>query len=306
MVGRKWAAMSLKKKKGIMYLLMAMPFLIFIFAFSYAPLFGWGYAFVEYRTGFSLLESEFVGLKYFQRFFTDRNTLRVLRNTLVMSFLEILTSPLPVIAAILLNEIRSTKVKKFVQTVTTLPNFISWVIVYGLAFAFFSGSGMVNQLLEILHLPTGEFGLMGDVDHTWTFMLCLGIWKGLGWNAIIYLAAITGIDTELYDAAKVDGANKVQLIRHITVPGVMPTYMVLLLLAISNILSSGFEKYYMFWNSLVSDKIEVLDYYIYKLGFSTGQYSYAIAVGMMKSIVGIILLLGANYISKKMRGSSIF
>jgi len=303
---KKRITMSPKRKRGIMYLLMAMPFLIFIFAFSYVPLFGWGYAFVDYRTGFQLWESEFVGLKYFQKFFADKDLLRILRNTLVMSFLGILVSPAPVISAILLNEIKNSKVKKFVQTATTLPNFISWIIVYGIAFALFSGGGMVNQILEYLHLPTGQFGLMGDADHTWIFMLCLGLWKGLGWNSIIYLAAITGIDTELYDAAKVDGANKMQLIRHITMPGVVPTYLVLLLLEISNILSNGFEKYYMFWNSLVSDKIEVLDYYIYKIGFSVGRYSYAIAVGMVKSLVGIVLLFVVNYISKKLRGNSIF
>lgn len=147
---------------------------------------------------------------------------------------------------------------------------------------------------------------MGDVNHTWSFMLGLGIWKSLGWSAIIYMAAITGIDPQLYDAAKVDGANNSQCIWHVTIPGILPTYMVLLLLDISNILSTGFEKYYMFWNSLVSNKIEVLDYYIYKLGFSSGQYSYAVTVGMVKSLVGIVLLFGANTLSKQIRGETIF
>lgn len=303
---KKWISLSTKKKKGIMYLLMAMPFLIFIFAFSYVPLLGWGYAFVDYKAGFQMWELEFVGLKHFQKLFSNRDMFRILRNTLVMSFLGIITSPLPVAAAILLNEIRNSKIKKFVQTTTTLPNFISWITVYGLSYAFFSGSGMVNQVLKALNISVSQFGLMGNEKYTWIFMMCLDIWKGLGWNSIIYLAAITGIDTELYDAGMVDGANKVQLIRYITVPGVMPTYLVLLLLQISNILSNGFEKYYMFWNPLVSDKIEVLDYYIYKLGFASGQYSPAIAVGMVKSIVGIALLFGANYMSKKLRGDSIF
>ena len=298
--------MSPRKKRGIKYLLITIPYLIFIFAFCYAPLFGWGYAFVEYRAGFPIWKSEFVGLKYFTRLFTDKETFRILRNTLVMSFLGILTSPLPVFSAILINEVRNTKIKKVVQTVTTLPNFISWVIIYGLAFSFFSNSGLINQILGSLGLPTSEFGLIGDVRYTWTFMLLLGIWKGLGWNSIIYLAAITGLDPELYDAAKVDGANKLQLIRHITIPGIIPTYLVLLLLEVSNILSNGFEKYYMFWNSLVADKIEVLDYYIYKVGFTNGRYSYGIAIGMMKSLIAIALLFMVNFISKKLRGNSIF
>lgn len=302
----RWSRLPEKKRRGYTYLLMAVPFIVFVFAFSYVPLFGWGYAFVDYKAGFSMLESQFVGLKYFRKLFADKDMLRILRNTLVMSGLGLLTSPLPVFFAILLNEIRKTRVKKFVQTATTLPNFISWIIIYGIAYGFFSGSGMVNQLLEALGLSGSQFGLMGDADHTWMFMLALGIWKGLGWSSIIYLAAITGIDQELYDAAKVDGANNWQLICNITIPGVLPTYFVLLLLDISNILSNGFEKYYMFWNSLVSDKIEVLDYYIYKLGFSSGQYSYAVAVGMVKSLIAIVLLFSANGLSKKLRGESIF
>ena len=302
----RWSKLSAKKRRGYIYLAMSIPFVVFVLAFSYVPLFGWGYAFINYKTGFSMMQSEFVGLKYFRKLFTDKDMGRILRNTLVMSGLGLLTSPLPVIFAILLNEIHHSRIKNFVQTATTLPNFISWIIIYGIAYGFFSGSGMVNQLLEKTGLPTSQFGLIGDVSHTWSFMLALGIWKSLGWNSIIYLATITGIDQELYGAAQVDGANKVQLIWYITVPGVLPTYFVLLMLDISNILSNGFEKYYMFWNSLVSDKIEVLDYYIYKLGFSSNQYSYAVAVGMVKSLIAIVLLFGANWMSKKIRGDSIF
>lgn len=298
--------MNYKKKRGLIYLMMAMPFVIFVFLFSYIPLFGWGYAFVDYRTGFSILESEFVGLKHFRAIFTDRNMGRVFCNTLAMSCLGLLSSPLPVFFAILLNEVRNSKVKKVTQTVTTLPNFISWIIIYGIAYEIFSGNGLLNQIVELLGLPQSQFGIMGNEDATWGFMWSLGTWKGLGWSAIVYLAAITGIDAELYDAAKVDGANKVQCIRYITLPGVLPTYMVLLLLSIGSILNSGFEQYYMFWNPLNADKIEVLDYYIYKLGFTSGRYSYAIAVGVVKNLIGIAMLSIANISSKKLRGESIF
>ena len=148
-------------------------------------------------------------------------------------------------------------------------------------------------------------GILGDVDHTWVLQWILGIWKSFGWSAIIYIAAITGIDSELYVASKVDGANKIQSILHITIPGIMPTYVVMFLLAVSNILSNGFDQYFMFYNPMVADKIEVLDYYVYKVGFYINDYSYSITLGMLKSILGIVLLFTANALSKKIRGESI-
>jgi len=268
-------------------------------------LFGWWYAFTDFKMGIPLFEQEFVGLANFEKVFGGREIGRVLRNTFVMSGLGILTSPFPIIFAIMLNEIKGKGTRKIIQTVTTLPNFISWIVVFGIAFTFFSSRGLVNQVLKALNLPYSSMGLMGDIDATWIFQCLLGHWKGMGWGAIIYLAAITGIDTELYDAAQVDGANRLQRIWHITVPGVLPTYSVLLLLDISSFLSNGFEKYYVFWNSLVSDKIEVLDYYIYKLGFGSGQYDYSIAAGISKTVVSLVLLTIANMASKKIRGVSL-
>ncbi|MGN1141923.1 MAG: ABC transporter permease, partial [Oliverpabstia sp.] len=287
------------------YLLMALPFLIFVFAFSYVPLFGWYYSFTDYKVGQLFTSAEFVGLKHFNKLLHDTDVIRVLRNTLVMSGLNILTSPLPVAFAIMLSEMRGRRSKKIVQTVTTLPNFISWIVVFGVAYSIFSSNGLWNQVMEVLHLQKSQAGLIGDGNHVWGFQLMLLIWKSLGWNSIIYLAAITGIDTELYDAAKVDGANKIQLIRHITIPGIMPTFLVLLLLNVGNILSNGFEQYYIFWNTFTADKIEVLDYYVYKLAFRAGQYSYSIAIGMVKSIVSVGLLALVNWISKKVRGYSL-
>lgn len=297
-----------KKWKSIRYFCMAVPFLIFITAFCYVPLLGWIYAVFDYKQGmlfYQLDKMEFVGLRYFARFFTDRQLPRVLRNTLVMSVGGLLLSPLPVLTAILINDIKNVRVKKFIQTTTTFPNFISWVIVFGLATALFSANGMWNQLLSAIGLKPSQFGILGDRKNVWWFQLALQQWKGLGWSCIIYLAAITGIDTELYDAAMVDGANKGQRIWHITIPGVAPTFFVLLLMSISNILSNGFEQYYMFINPLVADKIEVLDYYIYKVGIQSGKYSYGIAVGMVKTLVGICLLFAANGFSKKVRGDSL-
>ena len=298
-----------KKLRGIKYLLLAVPFLIYVFAFSYVPLVGWIYSVFDYKIGQKFLDfgsMVFVGLSNFQKLFTERSeVLRVLRNILALSALGLLATPVPVVFAIMFNEIKNSRFKKIVQTATTLPNFISWIIVYGVAFAFFSVNGFVSVLMQKIGIQPPVMGILGDVDHTWVLQWILGIWKSFGWSAIIYIAAITGIDSELYDAAKVDGANKIQSILHITIPGIMPTYVVMFLLAVSNILSNGFDQYFMFYNPMVADKIEVLDYYVYKVGFYINDYSYSINLGMLKSIIGIVLLFTANALSKKIRGESI-
>ena len=298
-----------KKLRGIKYLLLAVPFLIYVFAFSYVPLVGWIYSVFDYKIGQKFLDfgsMVFVGLGNFQKLFTERSeVLRVLRNTLALSALGLLATPVPVVFAIMFNEIKNSKFKKIVQTATTLPNFISWIIVYGVAFAFFSVNGFVSVLMQKIGIQPPVMGILGDADLTWVLQWILGIWKNFGWSAIIYIAAITGIDSELYDAAKVDGANKIQSILHITIPGIMPTYVVMFLLAVSNILSNGFDQYFMFYNPMVADKIEVLDYYVYKVGFYINDYSYSITLGMLKSILGIVLLFTANALSKKIRGESI-
>lgn len=297
--------MNQKTKTKLKYFLITLPFLIFVFAFSYVPLFGWAIAFSDFRMGQRFTDITFVGLKHFIKLIGDSDILRVLQNTLAMSFLKILFSPLPIVFAILFNEIRSVRTKKVVQTVATLPNFISWVVVYGLGFALFSSQGVFNQVCKSLSLPYSPYGLIGDGDHVWAFQTALSIWKSVGWETIIYMATIVGLDMELFDAAKVDGANKLQLIRHVTIPGLMPTYLVLLLLNVSNLLNSGFDQYYTFWNSMVSNKIEVLDYYVYRIAFTAGQYPYSIAIGMLKSILSILLLLFVNWVAKKVRGSSL-
>ena len=298
-----------KKLRGIKYLLLAVPFLIYVFAFSYVPLVGWIYSVFDYKIGQKFLDfgsMVFVGLGNFQKLFTERSeVLRVLRNTLALSALGLLATPVPVVFALMFNEIKNSKFKKIVQTATTLPNFISWIIIYGVAFAFFSVNGFVSVLMQKIGIQPPVMGILGDVDHTWVLQWILGIWKSFGWSAIIYIAAITGIDSELYDAAKVDGANKIQPILHITIPGIMPTYVVMFLLAVSNSLCNGFDQYFMLYNPMVADKIEVLDYYVYKVGFYINDYSYSITLGMLKSILGIVLLFTANALSKKIRGESI-
>ncbi|WP_238323138.1 ABC transporter permease subunit [Gorillibacterium massiliense] len=232
--------------------------------------------------------------------------IRVLRNTFAISSLGILTSILPVIFAILLQEIKSTKFKRIVQTFTTLPNFISWVLVYSFAFMMFSvDNGFINKLLMNLgwiHTPTN---ILASDHHTWLAMTLWSVWKGLGWGAIMYIAAITGIDPELYEAARVDGANRFKQIWHITVPGIIPTYFVLLILSIANFINNGLDQYFVFANAMNMSNIEVLDLYVYNIGMANSNFGFATAVSIMKSLVSLFLLFGANGLSKAIRGESI-
>ncbi len=294
------------KKERLTVTLLAIPFLIFVFAFFYVPLFGWVLAFVKYKPGLSIFQCEFKGLYYFRLIFKEwKKFSQVLQNTLAISFLSILCAPLPAIFAIFLSELRSAKFKKVVQTITTIPNFVSWIIVYALAYALFSSEGVVNNVLLSTGLISKATNLLGNSDATWFFQTFLVVWKTIGWNAIIYFAAIAGIDSELYDAASVDGAGRFQKMLHVTVPGIASTFFVLLLLQISNLLSQGTDQYLAFYNSMVADKINVLDLYVYRLGLVTQDYSYATAVGIFKSVISIILLMSANGLSRKLRGESL-
>ncbi|MBB6670215.1 ABC transporter permease subunit [Cohnella nanjingensis] len=291
-------------KDGVLLFLLSTPFIACMIAFNYFPVYGWVYAFFDYKPGIPLAQTPFAGFAHFKAMFDAPDDLiNALVNTLAMNFLNILLSPLAIVFAIMLNEVRSTKYKKFVQTFSTLPNFISWVLVFSLTFAFFSTEGLVNTLLAKLG-SSHAVDPIGNERITWLFQAGITVWKTLGWSAIIYIAAIAGIDGELYGAAKVDGANRFRAIWHITVPGVLPTFLVLLLLSISNMLSSSFDQYFVFYNPLVAGKIEVLDYYVYRSGIKVGDYPFATAVGMFKTLVSVILLFSVNFVSKKIRGQS--
>ncbi|QMV45191.1 sugar ABC transporter permease [Cohnella cholangitidis] len=290
--------------------LYATPLLLLIFLFSYLPLYGWIYAFFNVRPGFSLFQSEFVGLKWFKSLVSNptqtAEVVRVMKNTMAMSVLGIVTSIFPVIFAIFLTEIRSSRFKKWVQVLTTLPNFISWVLVFAIAFMLLSvDSGIINKLMIELGFQDKGVNYLASDQHIWLKMTLWSLWKGLGWSAILYIAAITSIDQELYDAAKVDGAGRFRLMWHITVPGVMPTYFVLLLLSIANFINNGLEQYYVFQNPINKNSIEVLDLYVYNIGLLGANFSFATAISMLKSLVSIALLFFANRLSKIVRGESI-
>ncbi|MDD3486617.1 MAG: ABC transporter permease subunit, partial [Atopobiaceae bacterium] len=289
--------------------LMFLPVLVLTFVFAYLPLWGWRYAFFDYKSGGTLSADNFVGLKWFTILFQNDTTradfLRVLANTLGISFLSIITSWIPMIFAVFLTQAPSKRFRRVVQTFTTVPNFLGWVIVYAVALAIFSSDGFINNFLNnILGMSVSTNYLMNG-DHMWIKMLLWGLWKGVGWSAIIYIAAITGIDPSLYEAAEVDGAGRFQKMWYVTIPCLLPTFFVLLLLSIGNILSNGLDQYLVFSNAINSKSIEVLDLYVYNLGIGSGQIPMSTAVGMFKSVISVALLLGANTVSKKIRGESI-
>lgn len=292
-----------KKKRAWNLFFIALPLMVVVLLFNYVPLFGWILSLMEYKPGYPLLQNKFVGLKYFQMLLSSRDLSRVMQNTIVFSALGFLSLPLPMLLAILLSEIDSRRFRKIAQTITTLPHFISWVIVYSIAFAVFSKEGLLNQLLAL----TGgkPQSILTDIKSVYWFQALVTIWKQLGWSAIIYVAAIAGIDQELYEAARVDGAGRFRCALNITVPGLMPTFIVLMLLNVSNFVNHGMEQYYVFKNAIIYNRIEVLEVFVYRLGLELGDYSYATAVGIMKSVVSIALLFIANQIARKVRGTSI-
>lgn len=301
---------SAKKAEKRKLLLISLPFVLFITLFCYVPLLGWSISFFKYYPGIPFSKMEFVGLKNFQLFFRNKEqVLLVVRNTLVLSGLIILTLPLPAAFAILLNEMRSLRYKKLVQTFSTIPYFISYVLLYLAVTTLFSPSdGMINTLLvdklKVLKFP---LNVLSNEDIAWTVQTLVYLFKNLGYSAILYLSAIAGIDSQLYEAAEVDGAGRFAKIRYVTIPGLASTFVVLLVLQLGSILSgAGFEQYYVFGNGMVLDKLEVIDTYTYKMGIVQGNYAFGTAMSMMKSLVSVLLMVTANWGVKKIRGSSIF
>lgn len=292
--------------------LMFLPFVALAFVFCYLPLYGWRYAFFDYKSGGALNADNFSGMKWFLYLFQNSATrsdmVKVMRNTLIMSGLGICTSWIPMVFAIFLCEMNNLHFRRFVQTCTTIPNFISWVLVYALALAIFASDGFINTFLHTIGMlaedKTGKNYLMGN-SFTWVKMWLWGTWKGVGWSAIIYIAGISGIDRSLYEAATVDGAGRFQKMWHITLPGLLPTFFVLLLMAIAGCLSNGLDQYLVFQNAQNKETIRVLDLWVYELGIGSGSIPLSTVIGMFKSVISVILLFGANAVSKALRGESI-
>ena len=297
-----------KKWNSFKMFLYIVPFLLLSLLFSYYPLYGWIYAFFDYKPPRPFSWDDFVGLKWFASLVENEikinQLIQVMKNTFAMSGISLLTSWLPMIFAVFLSELRCVPFRKFVQTVTTIPNFSSWVLVYSVAYCLFNSTGMMNTLLQTLGITTEPILFLQSSEHVWLTMWLWLTWKNLGWSAIMYIAAISGIDDEMYQAAKVDGASRMQMIWYITIPSLLPTYFVLLMLSIANFLNNGMEQYYVFQNAFNKEHIQVLDLYVYNTAMGSGSYSVSVAISMLKSVVSLILLFFANSMSKLIRGES--
>lgn len=290
--------------------LMFLPLGVLAFIFCYLPLYGWRYAFFDYQSGPNpLTMDDFVGWKWFKTLIdseaTRKDIISVLKNTLIMSGLGIATSWIPMAFAIFVSEIKCKWFRSFVQIFTTIPNFISWVLVYAIAFAIFSYDGFLNSFITELTGTVTKVDYLGDPTGIWFKMLAWGMWKGTGWSAIIYIAAISGIDVQLYEAATVDGAGRFQKMWHVTLPGLLPTFSVLLLMSVAGILSNGMDQYLVFENAANAENIRVLDLYVYQLGIGSGKIPLSTVIGMLKTVISVALLFMANGISKLVRGESI-
>ncbi|MNI35758.1 putative multiple-sugar transport system permease YteP [compost metagenome] len=286
---------------------MSLPFVIWVFIFSYVPLWGWLMAFQNYKPAKSFGEQKWVGLANFKELFHDERFYLVLRNTLAMSMLGLIFGfVVPILFAVLLNELRGNVFKRTVQTVSYLPHFVSWVVVGGIVYKTLAiDGGIVNDLLVGLHIIDEPIQFMAKAKMFWGILTVSDLWKETGWNAIIYLAAITGIDKELYEAAKVDGAGRIKQMFNITLPGIRTTITVLLIMSIGHLIGIGFEKQFQLSNNMVTDYSEVLDMYALKYGIQIGRFSYGTAISMFTSVVSVILLLIANGVMKKVTKESI-
>lgn len=289
--------------------LMALPFIIYITTFYYVPLLGWSIAFFRYIPGLPVLESRFVGVDNFVKIFSyGSDFMGIMKNTFGMSFLNILISPAPMLFAILLSEIKSLRLRKLFQTGATLPHFISYIIVFSIFLSMFSyDDGFINVLLRKLELTDKGINPMVMANFTWVFQaIIITIWKGLGWASIIYIAAMAGIPQELYEAADIDGASRFQRTIYITIPSLMPTYLVLLILSVGHMLNgANFQQIFVFYNPVVASTIETLDYYVYRIGLIEFDFSLSTAIGIFKSVVSLTLLFTVNAIGKKLLGRSV-
>lgn len=288
-------------------LIWAAVFVVYGFVFCYLPLAGWLMAFQNYKPKDGLFGSQFVGLAKFQQLFSDDTFLGVIRNTLAMGVLNLVTTfVMAILFAILLNEVRTVWWKKTIQTISYLPHFLSWIIVTGILHDALSTSGIVNELLVNLGILETELNFFAYPKYFWCIVAFANVWKETGWNAIIYLAAITSIDPSLYEAASIDGAGRFAKIWNITLPGIRSTIMILLLMNVGNVLNAGFEVQYLLGNGLVQNVSQTIDIYVLKWGISQGDYAIGTAAGIFKSVVSIALIVAANMFAKRTGDDSLF
>ncbi|TYP73155.1 ABC transporter permease [Paenibacillus methanolicus] len=287
------------------FYIMLAPGLLYFLVFKYLPLTGSFIAFQDFNIFKGFSGSEWVGLKWFRQLFQYPNFGRLIENTLIISLYQIVFAfPLPILLALMLNEVRQMAYKRIVQTVLYLPHFLSWTIVFGLSYMLLSPT---NGLFASIFSGMGaEGGILQQSEYFRPIIIISGIWKEMGWNAIIFIAALAGISPSLYEAAKMDGANRWKQFLHISLPGLLPAIMILLLLKIGHILDSGFEQIYQFLTPAAFETGDVLDTYTYRVGILQGQYSITTAIGLFKSVIGFVLLVIANRVSRWTTGEGIY
>jgi len=280
---------------------MSLPLVLYVLLFSYIPLWGWTMAFQNYKPARGFFAQEGVGLRWFKFLFTDPGFLRVLRNTLAMSLINMTLGFITAIAfALLLNEIKRIRFKRVVQTISYLPHFLSWIIVTGLVASMLAvENGAINDLLVALKIIKEPILFLSEAKYFWGIVGVTYVWKELGWNTIIYLAAIAGIDPTLYEAAEIDGCNRFHKMWFITLPGIKSTIIILLIMSIGHVLDAGFELQYLLKNGLIQDVAETIDIYVLKYGIQSFNYSLATAAGMFKNVVNVILIFLANWMAKR-------
>ncbi|GIO52274.1 MULTISPECIES: ABC transporter permease [Paenibacillus] len=292
-----WAV--LKSQQQLIW--MSVPLTLYIILFAYVPVWGWTMAFQNYKPARSFSQQDWVGFKQFKFLFTDDDFMRVLRNTLGMSIINlVLGFVTAIVLALLLNEIRKVIWKRTVQTISYLPHFLSWVIVTGIVATSLASDGIVNDILMKLHLIKEPILWLSEGKYFWGIVGASHVWKEVGWNTIIYLAAMASIDPALYEAAEMDGANRYRKMFHVTLPGIKSTIVILLIMSIGHILDAGFEVQYLLGNGLVVDWAETIDIFVLKYGIAQGNYSLATAGGIFKTVVSVALLLVANWTAKRL------
>lgn len=295
----------LKKDKWLYIFLL--PFLIYFLIFKYIPMLGTIMAFQDFKFSTGFFGSEWVGLEHFRRLFSGNNFGMILKNTLFLNVASVIFGfPIPIILAIFLNEVKCKWFKKLTQSIMYLPHFMSWVVLGGILIELFSPStGVVNMVLNrVFHLEPIYF--MGS-NFWWPVIFVIsGIWQGAGWGTIVYLAAITGIDPELYEAASIDGAGKMKQIRHITIPCLSSTIVIMLILRMGSMMDVGFEQVYVMMNPKVREVSEVISTYVYRVGIEGAQYSYTTAIGLFQSVISCILVFSTNTIAKRISGSGLW
>ena len=284
-----------------MLMLMSIPFLVHLLLFRYGPIFGWVMAFQSYRPGRSFLDQQWVGLEQFRMLFQDATFYRVLRNTLAMASIKLVMGTFfAILVAVLINETKNRPFKRTVQTISYLPHFISWVVAANLVLEVLAPAGILNSILVGAGLLDEPVLWMGRPQLFWWIIGWSHVWKTAGFGAIIYLAAMTSIDPQLYEAADIDGAGRLQRIWHITLPGIKPVFVILLILNIGQLMEAGFEQQYLLQNGLVMDYSEVFTIYVLRYGLQLQRYSFAAAAGIFRSFVSIVLIVSANMVARRL------